>query len=208
MAHARQSGARRQVIGAGLAHRALAAVRTRRWYPAAGHAPILLWRAGLGPVLGLVFGIVSVRGRTTGRVRHNLVTYRRVDGRTFLLGLYGRRSHWYRNLLASSEVTFQTGLSTRPMRARPLTEPADLLDAFGLLRARSPLVFRGFYLWALGMRDDPSEFVANAERASLVELQPAPAEVNTPQPVRTDLLWVWPVAALAWFGWRRLRRHG
>ena len=195
------------MIGAGLAHRALASVRTRGWYPAAGYAPILLWRAGLGPILGLIFGIVSVRGRTTGLVRHNFVTYRQVAGRTFLLGLYGRRSHWYRNLVANPNVTLQAALSTRPMRARPLTEPADLHDAFVLLRARSPLVFRGFYLWALGIRDDPNEFVAGGERAALVELEPADAAAEAPEPVRTDLLWVWPLAAAAWLGWRLIRRR-
>lgn len=197
------------MIGAGLAHRALASVRTRGWYPAAGYAPILLWRAGLGPVLGLVFGIVSVRGRTTGLVRHNFVTYRRAAGRTFLLGLYGRRSHWYRNLVANPKVTFQTALSTRPMRARPLTEPADLHDAFTLLRARSPFVFRGFYLWALGIRDDPNAFVADSGRAALVELlEPAEDVTGAPEPIRADLLWVWPLAAAGWLGWRVIRRPG
>ena len=183
----------------GLVRRTLASVRTRRWYPAAGHAPILLWRAGLGPVIGLLFAIVSTTGRTTGRVRHNLITCREVEGRTFLTGLYGRESHWYRNLQADPRVTLQTALRTRSMRARPLADDADVLDVHRLFRRRSPIFLR-LYLWAVGVRDDPSGVVAYRDRTMFVEL--IPTDEPTPAPVRTDLVWIWPAGLLTWLSVR------
>ena len=194
-------------MGRGVVHRTLAGVRTRRWYPLAGYAPIVVWRAGLRLVIGLVFGVVSTRGRTSGETRHNLVTYRRAGGRTFLLGLYGRESHWYRNLSTDPRVTFQDALTTRPMLAQPLTDDAQLTDAYRLLRRGSPIVFRGFYLWALGIRDDAADLLAHRDRAALVELRPAGDVDASPPGVRQDLAWLWPVAALAWLAWRRLRRR-
>ncbi len=194
--------------GRGLLHDALASVRTRRWYPAAGYTPILLWRTGLRPVIGLLFGLVSTRGRVTRATRHHLVTYRRIDGRTFLLGLYGRRSHWYRNLATDPRVTFQTAFSTRPMLARPLTDDAELLDVYRLLRRRSPVIFRFFYLWALGIRDDDADVIARRDRVTLVELRPAASDTAAPDRVRSDLVWVWPLLAGAWLLWHGGRRGG
>ena len=160
--------------------------------------------------MGLVFGIVGTRGRRTGRTRHNLVTYRRVGGRVFLLGLYGRESHWYRNLTADPLVTFQDALSTRPMLARPLTDDADVADAHAVLRHGSPIVYRAFYLWALGIHDDPADLHAQRDRLALVELTPASGADDAergraPRPVRMDLIWVWAIALLAWLLRRRAR---
>ncbi len=166
------------------------------------------------PVIGLLFGLVNSRGRASGQTRRNLVTYRRADGRTFLLGLYGRESHWYRNLTDDPQLTFQDAFSTRPMLAVPLTDDAALLDAYSLLRRRSPIVFRSFYLWALGIRDDAADLRAKRDRVTVVELRDASdaaapdarAGHAFPPPVRVDLLWVWPlIVALAWIV-RRARR--
>ena len=187
----------------GVVSRTLASLRIRRWYPAAGHAPILLWRAGLGPLIGLLFAIASTTGRRTGHVRHNLITYREVEGRTFLTGLYGRRSHWYRNLQADPRVTLQTAWRRRPMRARPLTEDAELVEAHRLFRRRSPIFLR-LYLWALGIKDDPSALLADKDRTMFVEL--IGTDEPTPPPVRTDLLWIWPAGLLMWLSLRLARR--
>ena len=162
---------------------------------------MLLWRAGLGPVMGVVFSILSARGRKTGREHHNLVTHRSANGRTFLLGFYGRESHWYRNLQADPRVTLQTALATRSMRAHTLTDEAEYAEAHRLLR-RS-VIFR-FWLWSHGIANDEADLVANRERTVLIELRPT--RDVTPAPVRVDLLWVWPVALGCWLAWRLLRR--
>ena len=187
-------------MSGGAVGRGLASVRTYGWYPPIGRAPMLLWRAGFGPLMGIVFSIVSIRGRKTGNVHHNLVTHRSAGGRTFLLGFYGRGSHWYRNLQADPRITLQTALSTRSVRADALADEAEYADAYRLLR-RS-LIFR-YWLWSHGIANDEADFVAKRDRTVLIELRPT-LDV-TPDPVRVDLLWVWPALAAAWVAWRRLR---
>lgn len=189
---------------AGGVTRALASVRRENWYPRVGRAPILLWRAGLGPVIGLAFAIVSATGRKTGRPQHNLVTYRDLRGRTFLTGLYGRESDWYRNLQADPRVTLQTAWRTRAMLAYPLTDDVDLLEALDFLRRHAPIFVR-LYLWSLGIGSDPADVLDKRDRTMFVELRET--DEPTPPPVKVDLLWVWPLAAAAWLLVRRLRRR-
>lgn len=192
-------------VRGGTVNRALAAVRTNRWYGPLGRSPILLWRAGLGPLMGLLFAVLTTRGRKTGRPYPNLITHREADGRRFVLGLYGRKSHWYRNLEAEPRVTFQTASGARSMLAYPLTDAPELVEAYRVLRGSSPIVFR-FYLWSLGIADSEVDLLANHDRTMIVELRPTDAE--TPPPVRVDLLWVWPAALAGWLVWRRIRRRG
>ena len=71
---------------------------------------LLLWRLGLGPLLnswpsvGGRMMVLSHRGRVSGLQRRTPLNYAIVDGGVACVAGYGRRSDWYRNVLASPDV--------------------------------------------------------------------------------------------------------
>ncbi len=73
-------------------------------------APILLYRAGLGGVLGSRFVLIEHVGRRTGTVRQTVVeVVRRHNDEVTVAAGFGPGSDWYRNLLAQPDATIQIG---------------------------------------------------------------------------------------------------
>jgi deazaflavin-dependent oxidoreductase (nitroreductase family) len=96
--------------------------------------PVLLYRIGLGRLLGQRFLLLEHRGRRSGRLRRVVVEVVRRDRERdawVVAAAWGERTQWYRNLLARPEATIQVGGRRLRVRARPLraaeTEAA-LLD--------------------------------------------------------------------------------
>lgn len=90
-------------------------------------APILLYRCGLGGLLGRRVVLLTHVGRRTGRRRQvvlEVVGRGEAAGSYLVASGYGSRAQWYRNVLADPEVTFQVGRRPRDGRARPL-QPAE-----------------------------------------------------------------------------------
>lgn len=65
-------------------------------------------KAGLGPWMGTPFGgwilLLRVRGRKSGIVRDNPLSYLVADGAVWVMAGFGSQTDWYRNLLADPEV--------------------------------------------------------------------------------------------------------
>lgn len=90
-------------------------------------APIWLFRARLGFVLGGRFLLLEHVGRTTGRRRYVVleVLDRRSPGVIHVVSGLGRGSAWFRNVQAEPHVRVQTGIGpSRPGYARELDPPA------------------------------------------------------------------------------------
>ncbi len=77
-------------------HRAFKALN--RWFMVPAH------HAGLGPWVSTPVGgwilLLRVRGRKSGIVRETPLNYLIVDGAAWVMAGFGRRTEWYRNLLA------------------------------------------------------------------------------------------------------------
>jgi deazaflavin-dependent oxidoreductase (nitroreductase family) len=87
-------------------------------------APLLLYRAGLGRLMGERFLLLNHVGRKSGLQRQTVlevVDHERASDTYFVAAGYGPGSDWYRNLRAAPEVVIQVG-------ARRLAVTADLLD--------------------------------------------------------------------------------
>jgi deazaflavin-dependent oxidoreductase (nitroreductase family) len=87
-------------------------------------APIPLYRAGLGFLLGRRLTMLEHRGRTSGLPRYVVleVLARDAQGLVIVSG-YGGRAQWYRNVLAHSGVRVWTG-RRRGMPAQATKIPA------------------------------------------------------------------------------------
>jgi deazaflavin-dependent oxidoreductase (nitroreductase family) len=173
-------------------------------------SPIVLWRLGLGPLLGRLetrgghLVMLTVTGRSSGLPRHTPVTAHVVGDETYLWCPYGGRSEWFRNAKADPVVTVQSRGSTRVMRAVAIEDVDDVMRVVGDLRHFDETFLRS-YLAAEGIADRREDIARNAERLHLRRLQPTTEE--GPPPLEADLAWLWvvPLVAAAWgvVGWVR-----
>ncbi len=177
-----------------------------RWMKFALDAPILLYRLGLGPVVGRLFMILTTTGRTSGLPRRIAIEYHARQGRKYVVSAWGERAQWYKNLLADPHVTIQTANGAESVIARRVTSDAELTEAYRLLEY-NPFMRR--WVEALGVRLDLDAFLAHKDRFHLVTFDPTDAP--TPPPLEADLKWVWEVVisavALGWLMDRVGRRR-
>ena len=103
--------------------------RTTRWLT---RAPIGLYKAGLGWVLGERFLLLHHVGSRTGALRHSVLEVMRHDRENdvyYVAVGFGAKSHWYRNLRKSPEARIHVGIRRIEVRARVLApdEGAEVL---------------------------------------------------------------------------------
>ncbi|GEK79737.1 nitroreductase family deazaflavin-dependent oxidoreductase [Agrococcus baldri] len=111
-------------------------------------APIALYRAGLGWLLGGRIMMLEHRGRSSGLRRYVCleVVERPGPGRIVIVSGFGERAQWYRNLRAHPRCFVSTGRVRRaPARARLLgeEESAAALDRYRRARPRDWELLRG-----------------------------------------------------------------
>lgn len=122
-------------------------------------APILLYRAGLGSLLGHRFLYLVHRGRNSGRRRETVVEVVRYDPdrpEVVVVAAWGRRSDWYRNITAAPAIEVRTGRQrwSRPtQRLLGTEETLRLLDDY---RRRHPYAWKGLGP-LLGFPADPAD---------------------------------------------------
>jgi deazaflavin-dependent oxidoreductase (nitroreductase family) len=84
-------------------------------------------KAGLGPWIGTPVGgwvlLLRVRGRKSGIVRDNPLSYLVADGAVWVMAGFGSRTDWYRNLLADPEVELLLPSRAIACRAQVVDSP-------------------------------------------------------------------------------------
>lgn len=100
-----------------------------RWFL---RAPIGLYRARLGFLMGHRFLLIHHTGRVSGKPREVVVEVVREDGDSVVVGSgWGEGSQWFQNVMASPEVTIEVGSSRREVRGHRLSPEegeAEMLD--------------------------------------------------------------------------------
>jgi deazaflavin-dependent oxidoreductase (nitroreductase family) len=169
------------------------------WHRAVFKLPIVLWRMGLGPLLGRGLLLITHTGRKSGLPRRTMVEYHRMDERFYVPCAFGARAQWYRNIEADPFVTIQVGNMTRSARARRVVDDEELLAVYALMRQRNPVML-DWYLQSLDIAPDPECLLDHKDRVYFVTFEPT--DVPTPPPLEADLKWVWNVlAALMFLRW-------
>ncbi|MFE6417232.1 nitroreductase family deazaflavin-dependent oxidoreductase [Streptomyces rochei] len=112
------------------------------WRRLAARAPVLLFRAGLGPLLGRRFLLLHHVGRISGndrRVVLEAVAYEAPYRSWTVASGFGRRSDWYRNLRAQPKTVVQFGNRHHAVTAHFLAphEGADIMTRYGLRHPRT-----------------------------------------------------------------------
>ncbi len=158
--------------------------------------PIVLWRLGLGPVVGRPFVLLTVTGRSSRVPRRTPLTPHVVGGQMYLWCPYGGRAQWYRNLTTNPVATVQSRRGTLVVRAVSIEDDAEAVEVVSELRRfDAPRLRR--YLDSEGIADAPEDIAENKHRLHVRRLDPTPEQ--GPPALRADLAWLWiaPVAVAA-----------
>lgn len=167
--------------------------------------PILLYRLGLGFLIGRLFMIMTTTGRKSGQPRRTAIEFHEFEGQPTVLSGWGERTDWYRNLQADPRATVQTWRGTAAVRARRIDTDEELRRAFDWAQSnptmRWLMKLAGFALTA-------EQFLAARERFVLVTFEPT--NEPTPPALEADLWWVWVMGAILlvllttrWHSWRK-----
>ena len=103
-------------------------------------APIWLYSAGLGGMMGGRFLLLNHTGRKSGQPRQTVLEVADFDpqsGTCFVASGFGKKSDWYLNILKTPDVTIQRGSKILPATARPLS-PEDSGQAMVDYAQRNP----------------------------------------------------------------------
>lgn len=137
--------------------------------------PILLYRAGLGWMLGSRFLLLEHIGRVTGKRRQTVlevVDSEPASGIFYVVAAWGERADWYQNIKSISEVSYQVGRRHFEGKARPLPqeEAEQVFLAYGHSHPRALQSL----MRVLGYRIESNDqsYRALAEHLPVVKLSP------------------------------------
>ncbi|MDX1615312.1 MAG: nitroreductase family deazaflavin-dependent oxidoreductase [Candidatus Promineifilaceae bacterium] len=167
-------------------------------------SPIVLWRLGLGPIVGQILLLLTHTGRKSGRPRRTLIEYHSLDGHYYAPCAFGPRSDWYQNIVADPRVTIQTAAGTRSAHAQRVTTDRELLSVYRLFKRRNPLLL-SWYLGSLDIPEDEAAILAN--KAHIYWIRFDPSKAITPPPLPADRIWFWPALGALLLAVRFLRRR-
>ncbi|MCC6973877.1 MAG: nitroreductase family deazaflavin-dependent oxidoreductase [Anaerolineae bacterium] len=169
--------------------------------PEAAQLPILLWRLGLGKLIGQVLMLISTTGRRSGLVRRAAPEYFYVNGKKYVLA--DPEAQWYQNVQANPAATVQTAYGTETVIVRRVTDREELTAVFVTLLHNRPTTANSISR-DLGVQSVEDDLAANTERLPLVTFDHT--DLPTPPPLEADLRWALPVSIGVLYALWQLRK--
>ncbi len=165
-------------------------------------SPVLLWRMGLGPLVGRLFMLLTTTGRKSGIPRRTPVEYHELGGRKYIFAGWPN-SDWYKNIQADPHVTIQTSDGVEAVTARRLTTEEELSQAYDLFEQTA---FMQGMERIFGVEIDKDTFLKEKDKYHILTFDPTEEPTPPPQPV--DLPWLLPAMLAVYFaGWLAGRRR-
>ncbi|NWF70949.1 MAG: nitroreductase family deazaflavin-dependent oxidoreductase [Chloroflexi bacterium] len=146
--------------------------------------PILLYRMGLGPLIGRLFMVMTTVGRKSGLPRRTAIEFHEYGGRKYAF-VGWVESDWYKNIMANPLMTIQTAAGVEHVRARRVDSVEDRTAAWNVAE-HSPGVQMAMKL--SGMTLTREDFVAQKDRFVIITFDPT--DEPTPPPLDADLKWL------------------
>lgn len=172
--------------------------------------PIWMYRLGLGGLMSAAHTMVlTTWGRKSGLPRHTAIEYRIHGSKIYVVSAWGRRPHWYRNLIEQPVVRVCIGGQNFSARAQVVDDSGEALRVLYLFRKRAPIIYDPILAYLSNRQSVNSRTLPDvSDQFTIVRLVPSDDVVGPPT-VEADLKWVWPVAALTLLGlWRLVIRRG
>jgi deazaflavin-dependent oxidoreductase (nitroreductase family) len=160
--------------------------------------PVLFYRLGLGDVMNAArFLMLTTRGRRTGLARATPVEYRRHGNKLYVISGWGKRPHWFQNLLADPVVTVQQGRHVFPARASVVDSRGEALRVLHLFRKAAPFVYDAVLA---RLSNQPAIDVKTLPDVSgdftIVRLDRLDDDTLTLPPVQADMGWMLPTGLI------------
>lgn len=150
--------------------------------------PILLYRLGLGNLMGRLFMIMTTTGRKSGLPRRTAIEFHEREGRKYVL-VGWTQSDWYRNLRKDPLLTIQTYRGVDHVCARVVESVDERREAWKVAE-NSPGLQMALKLSGVALTED--EFVSQTNRFVIVRFDST--DEPTPPALVADLRWVMPAA--------------
>ena len=176
-------------------------VKFRRIFRSFNKFMLALWRLGLGGFgnptkFGGAVMIIKYRGWKTGLTRYAPVNFAVIDGDVYCMAGFGKKTHWYQNIMVDPEVELWLPDSRWAGIAEEANEVENRVEIL-----RKVLVASGFAGPLFGanprrMTDEQVEKLLETYR--LVRIQRAAPVTGPGGP--GDLAWVWPVTTFLLLG--------
>ncbi len=141
------------------------------------HPPVkfhmLLYRIGLGPVIGKLILLLTTTGRRTGLPRVTPLAYDEINGAIYLGFTRGAESDWFKNAKANPRVHIRVGSRAFAGIAEPVTDPSRIADLIQYRLQRHPRMV-GTLLAAEGLPRNPSrdQLERYASRLAMLVVRP------------------------------------
>ena len=132
--------------------------------------PVLLYRVGLGGLLGGNTLLLTTTGRSSGRPRVVPLDYREEGGTFYLIPEQGTHSTWYRNVVAHPEVEMQVGRRRLAGTATPVADPQEKARVLRLFAERSAHLAERYYGIPRNASDE--DLLALAPQRAVVAVRP------------------------------------
>lgn len=132
-----------------------------------------LYALGLGPLVGRLILLLTTTGRKSGLPRVTPLQYEESDGAILVGSARGRKSDWFRNVVANPHVLVL--VKSRRFRglAEPITDPARIADFLELRLRRHPRIVGAILRFeGLPERPDRAQLEAYAVRLAMVVIRP------------------------------------
>lgn len=176
---------------------------TSKGWQLAFKAPLILWRMGLGSLMGHHVLVITAKGRKSGLPRHTMTEFHVLNGKIYVPCAFAPKAQWYKNILADPRVTVQTWQGAEPMIARRVTGDEEFLAIIELMQKRNPVMMDWYFE---DKSIEPTRAGVLAHKDDIYVLRFDPTEESTPFPMEVDLAWIWPILLLVALLKRRKRR--
>ena len=115
----------------------------------------LLYKLGLGPVMGQFVLLLTTIGRKSGKRRVTPLQYEEVKGDFYVASVRGSKADWIRNIQANPSVEVKVKTMNLHGQAKTITDPIQIADFLELRLERRPQMV-GRIMRAAGLPSNPS----------------------------------------------------
>ena len=134
----------------------------------------VLYKLGLGPIIGKIILLLTTTGRKTGLKRVTPLQYEEIDGKYYLGAARGLMADWVRNIQADPQVEVRVKSSSFQGQAEVVTDPCRVADFVEVRLQRHPFMIGLIMQRAHGLSKHPSreQLEKLAEKEALVVITP------------------------------------
>lgn len=168
---------------------------TRRMFRQLNRFMLFMWRSGMGPLLqdpkiGYIMVLITT-GHKSGLRRKAPVNYDRDGDTVYILPGFGKKTHWYRNLMADPACELWLPDGWWRGVAEEITDPNEHLAVL-----RRVLIRSGFVAYLVEGMD--SAKLTDEQLRAMLDRYPVTLRIRLEEQLTGDggpgdLIWVWPL---------------